>query len=108
MLAIEFTDEERAMLGGWLTREMGHLRCIRVLLRDVVMPRVTGTEEAIKDDFDYINRIKSSIREKEAVTYLDDEDAEQLLAIAQANRYDDRATFWKAIERKIQEKQADG
>jgi len=110
MLAIEFTYEERSMLGGWLSRELGFQRAIKALLSQVITPKVTDTTTAISQDLDFISRVKSSIRvdvvaQDGKKTILSEEDADLLLLIAQANTYDNRRQFWSDVERKIQEAQ---
>ncbi len=102
MLAITFTQEERAMLGGWIGRERGYLLSCKVLSGYAVIPGVTGTADSIDNDLDFINRIRSSIRDQEKVTMLSGEDADWLLQMAQANRFPDKAAFWNAVEKKLQ------
>lgn len=103
MLQVQFTHEERSQLGGWARREDHYLLAMRSMARMIVAPKVSGTLDSIHNDYDFIDRIRSSIHDHNDITILSEEDADHLLLIAQANRLPDKTMFWKSVEKKLQE-----
>ena len=105
MLALPLTYSDRSQLGGWLRREKDYLLTIQSTCLRIVTPNVTGATDCISNDLDFVNRLKSAIRDQDGPVMLSEDDAETLLSVGHANRVVDKAAFWESIVRKIQEVQ---
>lgn len=103
MPQIRFTNDQKAQLIGWLNREKDHLLSMNSMADRIIIPRVTGALSCIKGDLDFVTRLRSALRGSNESTELSVQDSESLMAVAQANEYDDRIDFWKSIERVLSE-----
>ncbi|MEK0326655.1 MAG: hypothetical protein QQN63_13235 [Nitrosopumilus sp.] len=97
-MLITLTNDQKAQLVGWLHREKDHSLSIVAMSERVIIPRATGTLELIRNDYEWILRVKDAIRESgnESVD-LSNDDIETLILVARSNNYADRREFWKGI-----------
>lgn len=102
MITISLTNEQRMMLAAWIRREKDYCLSVKCIAGHIVTPRVTGTSDSITDDLDFIYRVKKAVESRDSEVSLAEEDADRLLACAQANRFQDKEVFWNAIEEMLQ------
>jgi len=102
MPKIPLTSEQKAQLVGFLNYEHDHAIATRSIARQSVIPRSTGTLEMISNDYEFIIRVRDTVRKSR-----DDDpdlsliDMETLELIARANEYRDREIFWDSIVESI-------
>lgn len=102
MISLSLTNEHRIMLAAWIRREKDHCLSVKCMAGQIITPRISGTSDSIADDMDFIYRVKQAVESRDVEVTLAEEDADKLLACAQANRYQDKEVFWNAIEEKLQ------
>jgi len=100
---VTLTSDLKAQLIGWLNREKDYLLSIASMGEAVILPGVTGTLECIKNDLEYVNRLRRVLRENELSVDLTTEDIEVLADVARANRYENRREFWGEITKVLGE-----
>lgn len=96
---VNFTNDQKAQLVGWLNRENDYMMSIKAMAERVVVPGATGTIELIRNDFDWVRRVRDAIRgerDKEVVD-LSAADLETLVDVARANHYANRVEFWQSV-----------
>lgn len=96
---VSFTDDQKSQLVGWLNREKDHLLSIKSMAEKIILPGVTGTLELIKQDLDFVVRVRTAIRtvDRDAPIDLSLQDREALVDVARSNTYANRESFWKGI-----------
>lgn len=96
MAQINFTNDLKMQLRGWLNREKDYILSIDAMAGRVLVPRVTGTIDVIKSDLDFVFRLRDSLRE-DGPTEMSSSDVETLIDVAEANPYDNRVAMWKGV-----------
>jgi len=95
---IPLASDQKAQLVGWVNREKDFMMSIRAMAERIIMPRATGTLELIKNDYEWLERVKESVKESgDGPVDLGESDVETLVEIARANNYADRREFWRSI-----------
>jgi len=98
MPKIPLTSEQKAQLVGFLNREHDHGIALRSLARQVIIPGATGSLELISNDYEWIVRVRETIKKsREDQPDLSLSDVETLEVIARSNVYRDREDFWNSI-----------
>ncbi len=98
MSLIPLASDQKAQLVGWVNREKDFMMSIRAMAERIIMPRATGTLELIKNDYEWLERVKESVKESgDGPVDLGESDVETLVEIARANNYADRREFWRSI-----------
>lgn len=99
MPTINFTDDQKSQLVGWLNREKDHLLSVKSMAEKVIVPAVTGTLELIKNDLEFVVRVRTAIRtvERTDPVEMSFQDCEILVDVARANTYANREEFWTGI-----------
>ena len=102
MPKIPLTSEQKAQLVGFLNYEHDHGIATRSIARQSVIPRATGTLEMISNDYEFIIRVRDTVRKaRDEDPDLSLIDMETLELIARANDYRDREIFWDSIVESI-------
>jgi len=102
VITISLTNEQRMMLSAWIRREKDYGLSLKCIAGHLITPRITGTYDSISEDLDFVYRVKQAVESRDLEISLAEDDADRLLACAQANRFQDKEVFWKAIEETLQ------
>ena len=99
MPTINFSDDQKSQLVGWLNREKDHMLSVKSMADKIILPGVTGTLELIKQDLEFVIRVRTAIRtvERDDPVELSIQDCETLVDVGRANNYSNRDEFWKSI-----------
>lgn len=98
MTLIALSSNQKAQLVGWVNREKDFMMSIRAMSERIITPRATGTLELIKNDYEWLERIKLSVKESgDGPVDLAESDVETLVEVARANNYADRREFWRSV-----------
>ena len=101
MTQITLTNDQKAQLMGWLKREKDYLLSIVSMSERILLPRVSGALEFVKNDLDYVSRLRDTLRNSGLELELTIEDIEILADVAAKNPYDNRRDFWTSISRAL-------
>ena len=101
MPQVTLTSDQKAQLIGWLNREKDHLLSILAMADRIVVRRVTGLMDIIKLDYDFVTRLRSTLRGDELEVDHPVQDITILLDVANANHYADKKALWKGIAEAI-------
>jgi len=103
MSIIELNNDQKAQLVGWLNRENDFLLSMKAMGERCVVPGATGTLELVRNDYEWVQRVRKAVKMTPTSTCqgvdLSEQDIETLVDIARANRYADRDSFWTGIVR---------
>ena len=109
MPQILLTTDQRAQLGGFLNREKDFLMSISAMADRIVTPGVTGTIELIRNDYEFVERLRKSLRNVRSgnpalaeIVYLSEADLDTLANIDASNKFADRAPFWRSITEAVE------
>ncbi len=95
---LPLTSEQKAQLVGFLNREHDHGIAMRSIARDAIIPGAMGSLEMISSDYEWILRVRETIRKsREVDPELSLSDIETLEIIARANPYKDRDELWSGV-----------
>lgn len=97
MPIVNLTNDQKAQLVGWLNRENDFLLSMKSMGERCIIPRATGTLELVSNDYEWIQRVRRSIKESTEGVDVSEQDIETLVEIARSNKYSDRETFWRGI-----------
>ena len=99
MPLLNFTQDQKSQLAGWLNREKDFMLSVRSMASQILIPDITGTLELIKQDFEFIIRVREAIRDThdDEPIEISEQDIETLIDIGRGNKYANRAEFWKGI-----------
>ena len=101
MPQITLTNDQKAQLIGWLNREKDQLLSIVAICERIVTPRRTGTLDCAQNDLDSVINLRLKLRGGELTTEITEEEQDMLVDASHANRYADKAAFWRGIEEAI-------
>jgi hypothetical protein len=96
---VNLTSDQKAQLVGWLNREKDHLLSVKSMAEKIQVPKVTGTLELIRNDLEFVVRVRAAIRETDDNTPVEisTADSETLVDVARDNTYANREEFWKGV-----------
>jgi len=98
MPRITLTNDQKAQLVGWLNREHDFAMSIRAMAERVIVPGATGSLELIRNDYEWVYRVRETIKQsREGNPELSEQDLDTLVDVARANTYADRVDFWRGI-----------
>ena len=99
MPIIHFTEVQKAQLVGWLNREKDYMLSVKSMAEKIILPGVTGTLELIRNDFDFVMRVRAAFHTKNRAepVEMSVQDGETLVDVARANPYANREHFWRSI-----------
>lgn len=98
MPKLPLSNDQKAQIVGFLNREHDHGIAIRSIARDAIIPGAMGTLELISSDYEWILRVRETIRKsREDDPELSHSDIETLEIIARANPYKDREVLWTGV-----------
>jgi hypothetical protein len=99
MPQLDFSKDQKSQLAGWLNREKDYLLSVRSMATQILTPEITGTLELIKQDLEFVVRVRSAIRDtdNDEPIELSEQDSETLIDIGRGNKYANRAEFWRGI-----------
>lgn len=97
MTQITLTNDQKAQLIGWLNREKDYLLSIVAMSDRILLPRVSGGLDVVKNDLDYVTRLRETLRNSDLELELTIEDIEILSDVAAKNPYPNRRDFWTSI-----------
>lgn len=104
MPTIILTSNQKAQLVGWLNREHDYSLSIKSMAERCILPGATGTLELIRENYEWIIRVRETIKQsRNTDTELSEQDLETLMEVARANTYSDRAELWKSVITSINE-----
>jgi len=97
MITVTITDSCRRQLMGWIIREVDHLRSIKAMAKDILIPQHTQLLLDAETDLELAVRLKQDFH-GDGLINISTEDAETLLEIAKSNRYEDKAELWNEVK----------
>lgn len=90
--------DQKAQIVGFLNREHDHGIALRSIARDAIIPGAMGSLELISSDYEWILRVRETIRKsRDTDPELSVVDIEILEIIARANPYKDRDELWTGV-----------
>lgn len=97
MPRIHLTNDQKAQLVGFLNREHDFSIALKCMAERCIVPTATGTYELLRNDYEWLVRVRETVKFSKDDPDLSEQDIETLVDVARANSYSDRKAFWGSI-----------